>query len=378
MMNERRQQFPDGVQKNDSEAISRLETYGIGDYDFALTVESEINKDASGNEVDLARDADITWIKFNKPDDGDFSDLESVEGKLYIPKNNGNGELIFFTPGFPGGNAGRFEKQYAKAFVDAGYSFFTIRHNGSSLTKIDSAKEVVNFDKRLELAKQSGEDYIGGTKENGHAPAEIVNEPITPLLQLCKMFDKVHLMGQSMGVTSSYNAVTRLSGRPDITDKIGNIVGIAGYVGKEKGEPEDPWGGMKMPTKDLVEYEKEYIKQVDTNTIFTEDEVAKLVEVNKKMKVPSHIGNILIVSPGDPLIGGPDKTKEDYANKYGPETGKKLIISDESNLDKPKQHSMLWIAPKNLLRAVKAEISVHGPHYIKLPNKTEGGLVEKG
>ena len=346
MIDERHQRIPDGVQKNDSEAISRLEAYGISDYDFALTIESEINKDAFGNEVDLTRDADITWIKFNKPDDADFNDLNSVEGKLYIPKNNANRELIFFTPGFPGGNAGRFEKQYAKTFIDAGYAFFTIRHNGSSLTKLDTAKDIMNFDKRLELAKQSEEEYIGGIKDNGHAPSEIINEPITPLLQLHKIFDKIHLMGQSMGVTSSYNAITRLSGRPDITDKIGNIIGIAGYVGKEKGEPDDPWDGMKMLTKDLVEYEREYIRQVDTNAVFTEDEVTKLAEVNKKMKVPSHIGNILIFSPGDPLIGGPDKKEEDYAKKYGPETGKKLIIRDESNLDKPKQHSMLWIDPK--------------------------------
>lgn len=338
---------------------------------FSLTVEKEC--DIEGNEID----ADISWMRFKKPDGEAFADLEDVEGKLYQPKGKSNGELVLFTPGFPGGNAGRFEQRYAKALLDEGYSFFTIRHNGTSLTKMDTAEEIINCPERLQRAQETGEHHIGGTREGGHKPVEIMREAVTPLMALHTQFDKVHLMGQSMGVAASLQAATRVKGREGIDEKIGNIVGIAGYVGKDKKE-DGAWDGMKMRVDDIVEYEQGYIKKVDANTTYTEEDIAEAAALNAKMDIPDHTGLILIYSPNDPLIAEPNKDQEDYLLNYGPDTVRKLVIRDESNLNAQKQHSMLWIDPKSLIRALRAKVSALGGHYVKVPrSKENSGLVEK-
>lgn len=362
--------------------IEKLMQLGIkpDEYNNAFDVEGEIDFDGlTKNEVKMNELAEIMWLRFNKPDDQELSDTEDVEGKLYLPKENANGELILFTPGFPGGNAGRFEKQYASTFIKEGYAFFTLRHNGTSLDDSETAKDIINCPKRLEVAKSEGQRHVGGTREGGNKPSIIINETITPLAHLYKAFTKIHLMGQSMGTISNNNTINRLKDRPEIINKIGNVVAIAGYFGKKDGEPEEVWEGMKMTTDDIVEYEKGYIEQVKANAIINVEEMQKLATVNSQVVMPAHIGNVLIFTPGDPLLSGPDKegVGEAYLDEYGPKTDRKLVIRDETNLDKPKQHSMLWIEPKNLIRAVKANVSSHGPHYIKAPKSPERGMLEK-
>lgn len=361
---------------SDAEALRHLEGLGVANPEFAFTVKEE--KDSDGESID----ADILWTRLKRPEGDEFHDCASVEGKLYLPRNQQKGELIIFTPGFPGGNAGRFEQRYAKTFVDAGFAFFTVRHNGTNLVKKDTAPEVLNNAHRMELARANGEEHIGGTRKEGYGMSDIAREPVTPLLALQEKFDRIHLMGQSMGVAASYHTVTRMKARPEVLKKIGNIIGISGYVGKEEDGPGDVWDGMKMPTDDLIAYELGYVRKVGTNAIddpkrFRED-MQNVARLNKDMRVPQHVGNVLVFTPGDPLIAGPDKTKEDFLAQYGPRTNKKLIIRDESTLSDPKQHSMLWIAPENLLRAVDARISAHGPHYIKIPRSGEGNILEKG
>ena len=340
--------------------------------------EIEDEKDIDGELID----ADIRWVKITKPASEEFADLADIEGKLYTPRKNNNRQLIIFTPGFPGGNAGRFEQRYAKTFTDAGYSFFTIRHNGTSLTNGDTSLEVLNSAQRMAIAKEKSEHHIGGTKEEGYSPVEVVKETIPALLALSKDYDKVHLMGQSMGVAASYQAASRTMSHPEVSSKLGNIVGIAGYVGGAEEKPGDMWDGMKMPMEDLIDYEFGYIQKVDTNAVPTKEkfreEMWKVAELNTHMQVPAHVGNILVFTPEDPLVAGPDKEEENYVSEYGPPSSRKLIIRDESALGEPRPHSMLWIRPENLLRAVQAEVSSHGPHYIKVPKTRQEGLIEKG
>lgn len=358
----------------EQESLDRLSNEGIENLDFAFAIQGELG--AAKQPIK----ADVFWTRFKKPEEADLEDTAAVEGKLYLPENP-NGELILFTPGFPGGNAGRFEMRYAQTFVDAGYSFFTVRHNGTNLLKEDTAPEIINSAKRIEIAKQMQDQHIGGTRQEGYPPSTMVKEPITPLMGLYKKFKKINLMGQSMGVAANYHAVSRMKNHPEALNKIKNVVGIAGYVGGEEGTEGQYWDGMKMPMDELAAYEFKYIAQVGTNTVRTEqefkDSMRQVAHLNENMEVPPHIGNALVFTPKDPLIAGPDKEQPDYALNYGPKSMRKLIIRDETALEDKKPHSMLWISPQNLLRAVKAEVSGHGPHYIKVPSSNPNAI-EKG
>lgn len=353
----------------DNELVKKLTESGIENIEWAFD---------SGEETDLRGekiDAQINWLKLDRPAGEKFKDIPDVECKLYSPAKP-NGELIIFTPGTPGGNGGRFETLYAKTFVDAGYAFCTIRHNGTSLTNGEDTAEVINSKKRLSIAKESGEHHIGGTKEEGYGPIGVVNETVNPLLALYKNFEKVHLMGHSMGVSASYNALSRTENIPDVVKKIGNMVSIAGYVGKTGEREPGIWDGMKMPSEELIDFELEHGKGDDVNMCSREIYKKELMEVartNEQMSVPKHVNNVLIFTPEDPLIAGPDESKQrfekdEYVTGYGPNTTRKLIIRDETRLGEKKPHSMRWICPSNLLRALKVELPIegkeNGPYYM--------------
>ena len=326
---------------------------------FEILFEIPEEKDLHGKVIN----ADIYWLVAFPPDD--FQHLPAIEGKLYLPHVNARNELILFTPGFPGGNAGRFEQRYAKALIDEGYAFFTIRHNGTSLTNGATSFEILNSQKRMELAVTSCEHHIGGTRSEGYSPTDIIEEPIGPLLGFSEMFETIHLMGQSMGVAASYNAIRVLSSN-HVIDSIGNVVGIAGYVGRT-GECAGIWDGLKMPFSKFADYQYEYVAKVDANICPKErfrGEMKKVAEANEDALVPDHVGNILVFASGDPLIDGP---AGDSVYLYGPPTRRKVVIRDETNTTDSKQHSMLWISPENLIRAVQARVSAKGPHYVKLP-----------
>lgn len=362
-------------QYSEPEAVKRLAELGAKNVEAAFTVSGE--NDINGQPVD---GAEIFWARYGVPEELEgIEKMLPVEGKVYFPTGGGNGELIVFSPGFPGGNAGRFEQRYAQAFLDAGYAFATLRHNGASLTNGATSAEILNCPKRMEIAAATGEHHIGGTREGGYGPSEMINEPINLLAALHGRFKRVHLMGQSMGVASSYNALTKLAEHPEITDKVGNVVGISGYIGDTAETPDGIWSGMKKNFNELAEYEAGYMDRVDLNAPrdgkWYAREMKLVAAANEKMKVPPQVGNILVFTPADPLIAGPDKAKENYAMEYGPKSRRKLVIEDLSKPESDKKpHSMLWIAPENLVRAVQVKVSEHGPHYLKVGS----GKMQKG
>ncbi len=364
-------------QVSETEAVSRLSELGVENIEAAFRILEEL--DINKKPLDQA---EIFWVKYGVPREiENAKEMLSVEGKLYFPKGNSNGEVVIFCPGFPGGNAGRFEQRYVRDFIDAGYAFATIRHNGTSLRNGDMSLEILNSKRRMDIAEQMGDGHIGGTRPQGYSPVDMINEPINAICALHEGFKRIHLMGQSMGVASNYNSVTRLIEHPEITDKIGNIVGISGYVGDQTETPDGIWNGMKQDFGKLAKYEFSYMQKVDLNAPLNSDwyegEMKKVAEANGAMQVPKNIGNVLIFTPDDPLISGPDKTKEDYVFSYGPKSRRKVVIED---LSKPKEdtkpHSMLWIAPENLVRAVKVNVSEYGPHFIKVGGNNDGKFIK--
>jgi len=362
---------------SEANAVESLRSKGIDNVVMAFAIENE--KTANGSEVNVEG---VYWMKLDVPEIEEKEKLMPVEGKIYFPKNT-NGELILFTPGFPGGNAGRFEKIYTQAFLDAGYTFFTIRHNGTSLTNGELSADILNSEKRMDIALQVNEHHIGGTTAKGCDPDIMMDEPIVAINALQGKFQKIHLIGQSMGVASNYNAVTKLRDDQEFKQKLGNIIGISGFITGEQESSDGIWEGMKKFESDkegvtpgleaLISVNMDYAKKVDLNFNFTTDEYkefySRVANKNKNMVVPENAGNILVYCPEDPLIVGPNFSDEDSILNYGPKSRRKLIVEDFSKpaLDK-KAHSMLWIDPKNLVRAIQTKVSDHGPHLIKVGN----------
>ena len=367
----------DGAKKlsdySENGRVKELQDLGIENIDMAFAISEE--KDGKGESIDAA----IDWVKFKQPEGDGFEDSAEVECKLYRPNKNSNNELVIFTPGYPGGNAGRFERLYAKAIVDAGYTFCTVRHNGTSLTNGESSLDRLGSKKRMDIAAQTGEHYVGGTKEHGYSPFEVVNEPVTPFAALYKMFDRVHFIGHSLGVSANYNTLRRIQGKQDMEEKVGNVVCLSGYVGKGTGGA--MWDGLKMPMDILTDAEMEAAKEDDVNICSKQrylEEMAKIAEANAKMTSPDNVNNVLVFTPQDPIIAGPDRKspreeKDTYVTEYGPKTKRKLIIRDETGLGKKKQHSMMWISPEVVVSALEAEIETKGPragpHYMVVGNE---------
>lgn len=362
---------------SETDAVESLRSKGVDNVALAFGIENE--KTTEGDDVNAEK---IFWMKLDVPQTEEKEGLIPIEGKIYFPKD-ANGELIIFTPGFPGGNSGRFEKIYIQAFLDAGYTFFTIRHNGTSLTNGALSADILNSPKRMDIALKGNEHHIGGTTPEGCSPDKVMDEPIVAIKALQQKFQKIHLVGHSIGVASNYNAVTKLKDDEEFKQKLGNIIGIASYLVDEQESPNGIWNGMKnfesnegsaTPGLDaFISVNLDYAKKVDLNFTFTADEYkefySRLANTNKNMVVPENAGNILVYCPEDPLIAGPDFSDENSILNYGPKSKRKLIIED---LSKPahdkKAHSMLWIKPENLVRAVQTKVSDRGPHLRKVGN----------
>lgn len=347
-------------------SLQKLERLGIKNIESAFKISSE--SDLNSNQIE--NEAEIYWVRFNPP--SDFPNILPVEGKLYIPRNaKQNKTLIHYAPSFPQGNAGRFEKRYIYAFLKAGYSFFAGRHNGASLTKGETLDEIMNAPRRLEIAAKCGEQHIGGTRTDGYLPSEMNDEPIASLSALAGAFDEIHLVAQSLGASAHYNAVTKLKGHPEIMHKIRNIVSIAGYVGKDRKSDDNIWDGTKIPEQQFGAHQMDQIKRSDLNfkgdlEVFLSD-MKKISEMNARIEVPPHVGNILFVTSKDPFIAGPRDSTPESLDDYGPATSRKLIISDERMETGDKRpHSMDWITSEDIIAAMEAEISEGHPQYRKL------------
>ncbi len=365
--------------EQNGQIIRELKDKGIR-VDFAMKLPVEIDKQ-TGAEVP----AEIYWVRWPRPEGEANKDLLPVEGKIYLPKQP-NKELIIWTPGFPGGDSGRVERLYAKTFAESGYAFATIRHNGAPLQHPESSASIMNSPERLALANQRGEKFIGGEKPTGYGMTELVYEPVVAFEALQKNFERVHLLGQSFGATSSWNSVDRLrQTHPEAVKKIGNMISVAGWLGAHDRNDTTRLKGMKVKLEDIYQREVKGAAEDGVNIDTDHDRMLatfrELATRTEQVQIPDHVGQIAVISPEDPLIALPETEWQEQKDEavaedrlvrtlvYPGATRKSLVIKDETALGKPKQHSMLWIAPENLLRAVRAKVSARGPHYVGITGK---------
>ncbi len=362
----------------DATALAELAERGIR-VEAAFAIPEE--RDKEGELID----ADIYWVRYPKPvptGRDEFADVLPVEGKLYLPRNP-NGELIQFGPGYPGGVAGRFEQHYAKSFVDAGYAFATIRHNGTSLEDTPKTREIMNSPERFRRAREAGERFIGGERPDGYRMGELVYEPLVLLMALGNHFQRVHLMGQSFGATSIWASVDRLvRAQPEVIHKIGNLVSIAGWLGGAYDAAVDRLHGMKESIEPVIDRNLEYAAQTGMNIDTTSpthrermrEDMRAIATRLQQAVIPTPINQVVIQSTEDPLITLEALGVDPTVSTYPAITSRSIIVHDQSGRDPrtgawlDKQHSHLWIRPENLLRAVRANLSDRGPHVRTVRN----------
>lgn len=170
------------------------------------------------------------------------ADAGTVEGKLHLPKGEPN-RLLVFEPGFPGGGSTDFEIHHLKKFLDAGYTVFTIRHNGSFLNGLHS-DYYISCQARQEKALTEKQQCLGQRRQ--HTIGDWLFEPFIAVESLGAVFDEIVLAGHSFGGLALFSSIKKLiDTRSEKLSKIKRIVSLAGATGRVRSE-EDPiliqWG----------------------------------------------------------------------------------------------------------------------------------------
>lgn len=240
-------------------------------------------KDESGQKVN----GDIFWTKLKG--EGHF-----VEGKFFCPeKSRSNRELVIFEPGFPGDGVILFDGRHAPNLVKDGYHIFTARHTGLRVGG-EAAKRYLNCQEKGNMSTASERESLGDFSFE-----EWRREVLTAIESLGDQFDKIHLIGHSMGAQNIFNSLIIMAKeRPDLADKISTVISLAGAVGQWREDntldPDGNWtkerwqAGLKIANerglykgmeiaRDLSQVEESYhnIYQGDlsaykhTNFIFT-------------------------------------------------------------------------------------------------------------
>lgn len=206
-------------------AVERIRGFENIDSKYTLVLEGEIDENNESVE------GDVFWVKLNnKSADGEN---HTIEGKLFLPKSDkSNKELVICEPGMPGDGVILFDSRHAPALVKEGYAVFVARHNGTKLQG-DKADNYVHCPQKKEFSSQSDQDHVG--KEFSFQ--EWGKEAHTAIMGLEAGFEKISLVGHSMGAPNNLNALLILAKEnPEVADKIKSFVSLAGAVGRPRSD----------------------------------------------------------------------------------------------------------------------------------------------
>lgn len=334
------------------DVVDELENMGITNLVGAVPLAPEL--DLTGNPIR----AKSYWVWLRNP--LDFPTNLSAEGKLYIPYRSRD-TLIHYSPSGPVGNAGRFEKRYISDLVAAGYHVFTGRRNGASLLT-EHAKEVANAPYRIELARRAGQTHVGGFRTEGYMPTDALDEPVASLMALGPMFEKICLLSQSFGASMHYHALNELEDYQGLTEKFGNVVNIAGYVGKLSQDANGLWNGTKVPGDQFAQIQVSEMRKADFNynpAYGTSEYLNNMKQIalnNGMISVPPRIGHIFFNCPEDPFIAGPLSEDQATLAEYGPETPNKWFNSKHAPTADLRAHSMDFLTAEEIIWALEVKV----------------------
>ncbi len=318
-------------------------------YDKESTFQINNEKDEAGIDIE----GEIYWTKL-------IHDGKAIEGKLYFPTDQAtkqmDSKLIIFAPGMPGDSNQWIEARHLQHLLREGYTVFCLRHNGSK-TDVENANKIVNCPERIERSNELGQTL--GNEET-QSLEDIYDEVSVPLNVLGEKFDNIFLIGHSTGVASITHSLARAP--RTITDKIQQVIGIAGFIGDYDPETNAFDSEGKFDVASLTKY-YEYCQQ-----FINLAEADELVEQNKKLfknihstELPKNIRPILVNSMHDEYI--PASTAKNYQRLLG----RGLVIIDQ---EKPENkigefHDVATLKPQTLLRLLQIKIGKN-PHNIEV------------
>lgn len=338
----------------DKKLVESLRQSGMRNLEGAVALVPE--KDSTGQFIP----AMAFWLWFGSQPE--FPGSLPSEGKLYVPNRHTPAPtLIHYSPSAPVGNAGRFEHRYIRGLIKAGYHVFTGRRNGAAL-HTPRAQEVINSSLRIELARQSNQAYIGSDRKEGYTPLDAINEPITTLWGLAPAFAHIRLLSQSFGSSSHYHAMSQLHDNQRDLYKLGNIVNIAGYIGKHAYTEKDVWDGTALPAHKFLNFQVEQMRKTGFNypTEHGVPEFRKsmqqVAKVNGEIRGTEKVGHVFFNCVNDPFVTGPLDQQPETLMKYGPPAPNKLFISMCAPKGDPRPHSMDFLSVDDLINALERKV----------------------
>ncbi|MCX6761504.1 MAG: hypothetical protein NTY33_01475 [Candidatus Moranbacteria bacterium] len=190
----------------------------------SFRLEKDIDQD--NNEVEIGN-REIFWTELKNPETG-----ETVEGKLYRPKEGDVKKVLIISPGYKGDFVLQ-ESKYANDFAENGRAVLVLRHNALKVEG-EGAKNYVHCPERSELNKKESDKYLG----KGNFSFDSANrEVLTALKALNSAIEKIDIIGHSWGgriSLLSINDINQESGSSEVAKeiarKIDNLILIGAWL----------------------------------------------------------------------------------------------------------------------------------------------------
>ncbi|MBI4093055.1 MAG: hypothetical protein HY420_03985 [Candidatus Kerfeldbacteria bacterium] len=305
------------------EFASLLETESF-DPDMTFALENE--RDEHGRPI-YGR---AFWVSLREQQGEESADAS--EGKLFVPKGNGNGSLVIFEMGMPGNSASWMERRHVPALLKEGYTSLVLRHRGTK-TDSENAAELLNAPERIERGVATNRLVIGGERERDLR--DIANESAVAMRALAQSFEKIKLVGHSAGALNHAYALSHVS--PEVRSKVTHFISLSGFIGGMEGRTE-AFGDLEG----YYEYCRRFIDMGDPklNAELLERDIAATLYHEG---LPDHTQVVTVNAPQDEFF------TLDTARRLQEFLGRGVRITDETQSE-PDYHDLKNFRPETLVR----------------------------
>jgi hypothetical protein len=297
--------------------------------------------------IPLSDKEDAFWLKLTTA-------TGSVEGKLHIPRVEPT-RLFIYMPGFPGGGSTDFEANHLQKFLNAGYTVFTARHNGSLLTGLHS-DYYISCPPRQKKAKLDQQDYLGAP--NKFSIGDWLLEPFIAVEALGEVFEEIVLGGHSFGGLAMFSSMRELvRTRSKHLSKIKRVVSLAGATGRVRSDEDDP---ILLQWADYLEtdWAKERVAIGDTENNIEKLKSAYHAIHDGQYKFPSNTHVVLVVAWGDTADSTDEYINPQEALEMIVTLGRGTLIVDKTHRSDAETgalaHDMSMFTTETFLKIVDA------------------------
>lgn len=165
----------------------------------------------------------IFWTEFINPET-----KETVEGKVYFPREGKIDKVLIIEPGYRGDFVLQ-EAMYADDFAKNGRAVFVLRHNGLRVEG-DDVKNYVHCPDKTKFARNGGQKYLG---QKDFDFTEANSEVLTLLKSLSNSVDQIKnidIIGHSWGGNIALRSIIEL--QKQVSEKRGRFVVAENLVKK--------------------------------------------------------------------------------------------------------------------------------------------------